>query len=478
MDLTGRRVLVMGLGRFGGGVGVTRYLAQRGAQVCVTDRLYAEALRESLLQIRDLPGVTYRLGGHDDADFTGAELVVANPAVPPGNAHLQAARDAGVPITSEIRLLVDRLPGRGRVVGVTGSAGKSTVTAMIGHILDRCFGRDAAAGIESRTPRVWVGGNIGGSLLARVDEIAPDDVVVLELSSFMLHALAADGWSPHVAVVTNIAPNHLDWHGSFDAYVAAKQVILDHQGEADVAILGAGVDALLRPRAGQVVSGAAVGEHSLAPALPGAHNVANAMAAIQAAAALGVARSDAAAALADFTGLPHRLQLVAEHAGVRYYNDSKATTPEAARLAMASFPAGRVHAILGGADKGSDLAEMARFARGHCAAVYTIGAMGDAIADAATRGSATDDWASVHGSSRAATCGGVTWAGEEGGAAIVRCGELDVAVREAVRRIRRGDVVLLSPGCASLDQFASYEQRGARFVEAALKHLSETGARA
>ena len=460
MDLAGRRVVVMGLGRFGGGVGVTRFLARQGAEVLVTDRLGRTELAASLDKLADLDGVTYRLAGHDEADFRNAHLVVANPAVSPDNPHLAAARDAGVPITSEIRLLTQRLPNRNHVIGVTGSAGKSTVTAMIGHILKRCATPNQQSEITNQKSNTWVGGNLGGSLLQSLDDIAAEDWVVLELSSFMLHGLAEDKWSPHVAVVTNIAPNHLDWHGSFDAYVAAKQAILDHQRDNDVAILGPGVEAHLHTRAQQVTRVSERGDSTLAPALPGAHNLTNAMCAIHAVAPAGVGSADAAAALASFTGLPHRLQLVAKHAGVRCYNDSKATTPEAARLAIASFEPGRVHAILGGYDKGSDLAALARFAREHCRAVYTIGATGDAIADAAEAGE---------------VAGSVVAGAEVAGAEVVRCGELDAAVGEVVRRARRGDVVLLSPGCASWDQFASYEQRGARFVEAVLRYLTETG---
>ncbi len=460
MDLAGRRVVVMGLGRFGGGVGVTRYLARQGARVVVTDRLGEGELRDSLGKIADLKNVTYRLAGHAERDFREAELVVANPAVPPDNEYLAAARAASVPVTSEIRLLTQRLPDRRRVIGVTGSAGKSTVTAMIGHILKRCVGSNPKSDIRNpRPPRVWVGGNLGGSLLECLDDIAAEDWVVLELSSFMLHGLAEDRWSPHIAVVTNIAPNHLDWHGSFEAYVAAKQAIFDHQQPGDIAVLGAGVTEHLRPGVGHVIEqhvgpplpGTRICEDlpELPLNLPGAHNVRNAVCALDALWAVGITGADAAAALADFTGLPHRLQLVAEHAGVRCYNDSKATTPEAARLAIASFDAGCVHAILGGYDKGSDLAALARFARAHCRAIYTIGGTGEVIADAAEAG--------------------------DGQAEVVRAGELDAAVGEIARRARRGDVVLLSPGCASWDQFASYEQRGARFVEAVLRHLTETG---
>ena len=167
LDYAGRRVTVMGLGRFGGGVGVTRFLAERGADVLVTDMLAADELAASVAQLADCPGVTFRLGEHNVSDFTTCDLLVVNPAVKPGNRFVRAAEAAGVEITSEIRLLVKHLPDRLRTIGVTGSAGKSTVTAMIGHVLER----EGEAPTEPRVaadapcPRVWVGGNIGGSLL-------------------------------------------------------------------------------------------------------------------------------------------------------------------------------------------------------------------------------------------------------------------------------------------------------------------------
>lgn len=451
-------VLVMGLGRFGGGVGVTRFVAARGARVLVTDLEPADRLAQSLAALRDVPGVDYRLGEHRVEDFTRADLVVVNPAVRPDNVYVQAARDAGVAVTSEIRLLVEHLPNRRRTIGVTGSAGKSTTTAMIGHMLQKARRREGAQG-----PRVWVGGNLGGSLLPQVDEIGPDDWVVLELSSFMLESLRAARWSPRIAVVTNVWPNHLDWHPSFEHYVAAKQVILDHQAPDDVAILGSPLPRLpgvgICPRTTRLVDVEGLDTWTRRPALtlmlPGEHHRTNATLAIEAVtAACGtgpdpIDRDQAARALADFAGLPHRMQFVCEHQGVRYFNDSKSTTPEAAILAIESFPPGIVHAILGGYDKHADLSDLVRVAATRCRALYTIGATGDALADAALDADARLS------------------------AQVVRCGTLDAAVAATVSRVREGDVVLLSPGCASWDQFTHFEARGAAFVEAVLRCRGE-----
>ncbi|MEM9020162.1 MAG: hypothetical protein AAGC44_06320, partial [Planctomycetota bacterium] len=198
-EFAGKRVTVMGLGRFGGGVGVTRFLADRGADVLVTDLEPAGRLQPSIELIQDLIDagvVTLRLGEHNVSDFTTCDLVVVNPAVKPGNRFVRAAEAAGVEVTTEIRLLVQRLPNRLRTIGVTGSAGKSTVTAMIGHVLGRVFerGREGSGSTPRRqsaktpskadNPKVWVGGNIGVSLLPVLDQIGEDDWVVLELSSF------------------------------------------------------------------------------------------------------------------------------------------------------------------------------------------------------------------------------------------------------------------------------------------------------
>lgn len=430
MQLQGKRVVVMGLGRFGGGVGVTRFLADQGADVLVTDLLPAEQLQQSVDQLGGLPRVAFVLGEHREEHFTSAELIIVNPAVDARqNRYLQAALGAGVPLTSEIRLLTQHLPSRERTIGITGTAGKSTVTAMLGHILRRTLGDKS----------VHVGGNLGGSLLGEIDSIQPDDWVVLELSSFMLEGLREDQWSPHVAVVTNFSPNHLDRHGTVQSYQQAKQAILDHQPhETDVAILGPGASNHFASRVRSTVFVDADVARDLLPLLlPGRHNQINARLAIAAAERAGVGEADAAGALRDFPGLPHRLQFVADRNGVRWFNDSKSTTPEAATLAIEAFPPHTVHIILGGYDKGSDLGALAKLAGSRCRAVYTIGKTGDAIASAAAGGAAE----------------------------VVRCGDLNTAVSEAARRAKAGEVVVLSPGCASYDQFQNYEQRGQRFGE-------------
>ena len=450
-DRRGKRVTVMGLGLFSGGVAATRWFVRRGARVLVTDLRTREELAESVAQVEGL-GVTVHLGGHRLEDFTQADLVVANPAVRLDSEYLHAAHDAGVPVTSEMNLFFQHC--RAPVVGVTGSNGKSTVAALIAHIL-------TAAGRPCR-----LGGNIGRSLLPEVEDIRPDETVVLEISSFQLEYLHLDRLSPHVAVVLNLHPNHLDRHGTMENYAAAKRHILDHQRSGDVALLNAddervsatptaeGTERLTFSMRGPVPAGAWVdgdvvrclvgGRETVVGGLDrmkllGRHNRENACAAVAVTAALGVPPAAVGDALPTFEPLPHRLQTVASHDGVTWVNDSIATNPDSVAAALDCFP-GNVILIAGGSPKEIPYDPMVEPVRRKVKLLLLIGQTAGEI-EAAVRAAGGDR------------------------PEIIQAGTLERAVEVACERAVRGDTVLLSPACASFDQFRNFAERGDHFTK-------------
>ena len=498
-DLTGKRVTVLGLGVLSGGVASARYFAARGADVTVTDLQPAEALRKSIDALARWP-VRYVLGEHREEDISGADLVVVGPAVRDDSPFLRLARDRGVPLTTETNLVFETC--RRPVIGITGSNGKTTTTRLIGALY------------QAVDPAVLVGGNIGRALLNELDGEASDSPVVLELSSFQLHRLAWIRRSPGMAVVTNLSPNHLDWHGTFDAYERAKRHIVHYQSPEDAAVLNADDERLrawagLCPgrvawfsmegpvetgcfvRDGQVVfrdaSGEAgsagergavgersaagadsptsrrdpegegerglagpAGEHAICPVdslrLPGPHNRANLLAAVTAACLGGIPAPVIRSTVEAFSGVEHRLEEVAVIDGVGYYNDSACTTPASTVTALRAFD-GPVVLIAGGYDKRTPFDLMAREAVRRARAVVLIGATADAIETAIGEN------------------GAAVSAGAES-PVVARADTLDDAVRRSAGLARPGDVVVLSPGCASYDMFTNFEERGRRFKQA------------
>lgn len=448
LPMTARRVTVMGLGLFDGGLGVTRYLAARGDRVTVTDVKTAEELAPSVAKLEGLD-VRLALGGHDERDFREADLVVVNPAVPPGNPYVRAAVDSGVRISTEIAIFAEAC--RAPIVGVTGTAGKSTTTSL----LARCL-------VESGR-RTHMGGNIGKSLLADLPSIEPDDVVVLELSSFHLHWLRRTGWRPWIGVYTNLSPNHLDWHRDFDAYAFDKSGIVPREGGVLVANAddphvrglahGAPCDVVWTARdeepAGDAVfwrDGALVERRGDVETtllvqddvrLFGTHALWNVAQAAAAARAAGGTPDGVRAAVRGFDGLVHRLNPIGEIDGVLCVDDSKSTTPGASILALSAFDR-PVVLLAGGYDKGLDASGLAAACVG-TRAVVCFGQTGWSLA-AAVRSAGAGD--------------------------VVEAADLDEAVEQALERTRPGDVLLLSPGHASWDQFANYEARAAAFAAA------------
>ncbi|NNJ27969.1 UDP-N-acetylmuramoyl-L-alanine--D-glutamate ligase [Alienimonas chondri] len=430
---SGSSVTVMGLGTHGGGAGAVRYLCREGANVTLTDRRTAEELAEPLKTLGCEPAIL-KLGGHDVADFMTADLIVASPAIPYDHDLLRAARSAGVPVTTELALAAAALPPNVATAAVTGSNGKSTSCALLHAMLSAKHARTGGA--------AWLAGNGGGSLLDEIERVRPGDSVVWEVSSFQLEYLVENGFRADVAVVTNFAANHLDRHRTLAAYRTAKQGLLENLRPTDTAILNAAdADVRIWPTAARRVL---FDERSIP--LPGAHNAQNAAAAEAAALALGCSPDDVEAGLKNATLPPHRLQLVAERDGVRFVDDSAATTPESLIAALHATP-GPIYMIAGGADKGADLQAAAAAAiADRTAGAYFIGATASAWRAAVLK------VAPDHRCFNSIT--------------------LDAAFAAALQDAQHtGGAILLSPGCSSLDQFESFEARGAAFARLAHRQL-------
>ena len=417
------------MGRFGGGIAAARWLVEQGARVLVTDTYPAEKLADSLKQLEGLP-IEYHLGGHRTEDFTQTDLVVASPAIPPHSEYLVAARKAGVKITTEICLFAERCPLP--VIAISGTKGKSTTSKLLALMLDTKY-------------KVYLGGNIGKSLLFDLPNMRAGEVVLLEVSSFMLEYLGAHQWSPKVALLTMLGLDHLEWHKKPEAYHNAKLNLIRYQTPGDFAVLGESCPLareFSRHTQAKVAWYGVNGRQRFALTIPGEHNQLNAQAAFAAAEVMGVGFAAAHKAIRDFVGLPHRLQLVHEYEGIRFYDDSIATIPTAAAAALMAFPAGKVIQIVGGYPKYLDYAPMCDAFAQHAKAMLCIGQEAKAIE--ATMRERHPEFTGIY-----------------------QCGEIAQAMRQARDIAVKGDVVLLSTGCSSYDQFVNFEQRGQAFAELA-----------
>ncbi len=517
MELKNTRVLVGGVGK--SGLSAALFLRERGAQVTVSDTRSATALAKEIPALLEA-GIMVESGGHGLLTFRRQDLIVVSPGVPMDTPEVKQAKAFGLPVIGELELASRFL--QGQVVAITGSNGKTTTTTLVGEIFQRAglptlvggniglpvvdlveksiellrsSGREAgpspaakddkqkneqqqgreagpppAAKDDKQKNEQQQGQEAGPPPAAKDDNVfqSGDVVSVLEVSSFQLETV--EEFHPKIAVVLNITPDHLDRHGSFEAYAAAKARITERQGPDDFLVLNgedkatqmvAGKAALQAGGAPQVFwfsgrrpikQGAFVhGESVLFLAKEGgkpepvmpvseiplkrAHNVENVLAAVCVARLAGVAAETIRAAVGSFKAVEHRLELVGTVEGVEYYNDSKATNVDATMKAVASF-AGGIHLILGGKDKDSDYTQLAPLLRERVKAVYTIGSAAEKIEREL-----------------------------QGVVKMVAAGTLDVAVNEAAEAAAAGDVVLLAPACSSFDQFENYEHRGRAFRE-------------
>jgi UDP-N-acetylmuramoylalanine--D-glutamate ligase len=439
LDLRDKNVLVVGAAR--SGQAVARFLISRGVPVTLTDTRESEDL-----QFEGLEGVGLVLGGHPEISSGRWNLVVVSPGVRFDAPLLVQARRLGVPVLGELELAwrFTRAP----VVAVTGTNGKTTTTALLGEVF-RQAGR-----------RTLVAGNIGIPLIGEVEKYDPDDLIVAEVSSFQLETVCE--FHPRVAVVLNLAPDHLDRHGSMQAYVKAKAAIFANQHRSDWTVLNYDdpLTAALAHRTrgsviffsrrhrleqgvfvhdGQILTREAGREtlicSTAALSIPGTHNLENALAAVTVGWALGVEAAVLTRALAGFRGVPHRCEAVGQIEGTVYINDSKATNPEAAGRALDAYSQPIV-LIVGGRNKGNDFVSFMKKARGRVRVLIVLGECAEEMA-------------------HAADCAGVR--------RVLRAADLPEAVGLARNVAFPGEVVLLSPACASWDMFKNYEERGDLF---------------
>ncbi|RKO67456.1 UDP-N-acetylmuramoyl-L-alanine--D-glutamate ligase [Desulfofundulus salinus] len=443
MAFEGQKVLVIGAGK--SGVAVSRFLAGKGARVVLTDRKEAASFDPPLSSFLP-PEVELVLGRYPEVEEGSFDLVVISPGVPLTIPPAARARELGIPVTGELELAYGL--ARAPIVAITGTNGKTTTTSLVGQIF-------ADAGIKT-----LVAGNIGQPLITEVEKYGPNDLIVLEVSSFQLETTRS--FRPRVAAILNITPDHLDRHGNMEGYVAAKARIFANQAGDDYTVLNYD-DPLTRDLAsvcpGKVIffsrrhnledgvivhngyiavrEGEAV--HPVLPAsalrIPGAHNLENALAAVACAWVLGIREAQLAATLHHFSGVPHRLEFVVEINGVKYINDSKGTNPEASIKALEAYDQPIV-LLAGGRNKGNDFTTFARLVKEKVRVLVVLGECAREIEAAA----------------RAAGVG-----------EIIRAQDFRDAVFQAYRAARPGEVVLLSPACASWDMFKSYEERGEMF---------------
>ncbi len=431
----GKRVTLMGLGLLGRGVGDAAFLAPMCRELVVTDRKAQAELASSLEQLKHYKNIRFALGGHTEGDFTHTDMVIKAAGVPLSSPYIEAARAAGVPVYMSTALFAKFAREAGaKIVGITGTRGKSTVTHMIYHVLARAALRDASG----RAKNIVLGGNVRGlSTLAMLPEVVAGDIAVLELDSWQLQGFGDLGMSPDVAVFTNLMEDHLNYYPSMDAYFADKANIFKYQKEGDATYISKNVLDTAGP--GGIPWWATIPAPIPADwrlCIPGTHNRENAAFAVAALRRLGVGEEDIRAGVESFEGVEGRLQKVATMRGVNIYNDNNATTPDATLAALKAFKTG-VILIAGGSDKGLSLDALAA-AAASCKAVVLL------------PGGGTDKLKPLLPE-------------------YVEQANIADALAAAVARATPGDSVLFSPGFASFGMFANEYERNDAFVNAVKK---------
>src|SRR5664279_775766 len=441
MDVRGKRVLVVGLGK--SGVASATFLQARGAKVTVSDSKSEAQLRQEIPLLLD-KGITVETGHHGERTFRDQDMIVVSPGVPFDQPQIEQARKQGIRVIGEIELAA--LFVAGHVIAITGSNCKTTTTSLCGDI------------IKAGGKRTLVGGNIGTPAISFAEQADADTWSVLEISSFQLETI--ESFRPEIAAILNITPDHLDRHHTFANYASAKERVFENQSASDYAVLNADNEPCVEignrlksqvlwfSRLHDVKRGAFLRGETIVyrdgkdqeilsvndMLLKGAHNVENVLAAVCVGMAAGVAPEQIRKAVSQFKAVEHRLEYTATVKGVEYYNDSKATNVDATIKALESFSRG-VHLILGGKDKGSPYTVLNDLLHERVKTVYTIGAAASKIE------------------------------AEVSGVEVVHAETLENAVKLASQKAVKGDVVLLAPACASFDQFQSYEHRGRVFKE-------------
>lgn len=425
----------MGLGLQGGGAGAARFFAEKGAKVTVTDLKTEAELAGSLRELKSL-SITYVLGKHGEEDSKNSDLIIRNPDVLRDSPFLKIAKDNGIPVEMDESLFLKLCPNRENIIGVTGTRGKTTTTRLIGAILEK-------AGYHT-----LLGGNLRGvATLSLLDKIRPETKVVLELSSWQLQGLDDDKISPHIAVVTNIFPDHLNRYQNMEEYIADKKIIFKYQTENDYLVLNKDNENTKRftdKSSSQVVfftKNNLPREVANSFPLKGEHNLENLAAAYRVAQIFNIDEKVIQEAIKDFKGVPFRLQEIAEIDGITYVNDTTSTTPEAAMAALEAYDGKQIILICGGSSKKLDLTKLAEEVGKRAKAVVLL------------KGAGTDELTANS-----------EWQRAKGKTAGIY-DNLEKAVLAAKNEAKAGDIILLSPGFASFGMFKNEFERGEKFNE-------------